>query len=68
MLVVIMSKLVQLSLQVNGVPDEHLVKKLPSYRADQPFHKRMENGYARERFDLFDVEDPQIGQPALEPK
>jgi hypothetical protein len=68
MLVVIMSELVQLSLQVDSVPDEHVVKKLPSYRANQPFHKRMGDGYVRVRFDLFDLKDAQIGQPTIEPK
>src|SRR5262249_15637954 len=67
MLVVVMSELVQLSLQVR-VPDEHVVKKLPSYRTNQPFHKRMGDGYVRERFDLFDLKDAQIGHPTIEPK
>ena len=36
MVVVIISELFQLSSQVDGVPDEHVVKKLPSYRPDLP--------------------------------
>ena len=55
--VVIISELFQLSLQVDCVPDQHLVKKLPAYRPDQPFHKRMRHGYVRGRLDLFDLED-----------
>jgi hypothetical protein len=49
MLVVIISERFQLSLQVDGVPDQHVVKKLPSYRPDQPFHKRMRHRYERDR-------------------
>jgi hypothetical protein len=57
MVVVISSELFQLSLQVDGVPDQHVVKKLPSYRPNQPFHKRMGHGYVRDRLDLLDFED-----------
>jgi hypothetical protein len=39
--VVINSKLVQLSLQVDCVPDEYVIKKLSSDRSDQPFLERM---------------------------
>jgi hypothetical protein len=38
MVVVISSELFQHSLQVDGIPDQHVVKKLPSYRPNQPFH------------------------------
>ena len=55
MLVVISPELLQLSLQVNGVPDQHVIEKLPSYRANQPFHKRMGHRYVRDRLDLFDL-------------
>src|SRR5262249_42580262 len=54
--VVIISELFQLSLQVDSVPDQHVVKKLPSYRPDQPFHERMRHRYVRDRLDLFDLE------------
>lgn len=39
--VVINSELFELSFQVDCVPDEHVIKKLPSNRPDQSFHKRM---------------------------
>ena len=61
--VVIISELFQLSLQVDRVPDEHVIKKLPSYRPDQPFHERMGHGYVRDRLDLFDLEYAQVGEP-----
>jgi hypothetical protein len=61
MFVIIISERFQLSLQVDGVPDQHVVKKLPSYRPDQPFHKRMRHRYERDRFDLGDLKYAQIG-------
>ena len=42
--VVINSELFQLALQVDCVPDHHVIKKLPSYCPDQPFHERMDRG------------------------
>ncbi len=54
--IVIISELFQLSPQVDCVPDQHAVKKLPSYRPDQPFHERMGHGHERDRLDLFDLE------------
>ena len=57
MLVVISPELLQFSLQVNGVPDQHVIKKLASYRPNQPFHKRMGHRHVRHRLDLFDLED-----------
>src|SRR5262245_10169684 len=68
MAVVIGSELFQLSLQIDGVPDQQVIEKLPSYRPDQPFHKWMGHGYVGDRFDLFDLEDAQVGEPAMEPK
>ena len=66
--VVIISELFQLSRQVDGVPDQHVVKKLPPYRPDQPFHERMGHGYVRDRLDLFDLEYAQVGEPTMETK
>jgi len=66
--VVIESELFQLSHQVNCVPDEHVIKKLPSYCPDQPFHEWMGYGYVRDRLDLFDLEYAQVGEPTMETK
>src|SRR5439155_13174179 len=66
--VVINSELFQLSLQVDCIPDHHVIKKLPSYRPDQPFHERMGHGYVRDRLDLFDIEYAQVGKPTMEAK
>src|SRR5215470_17733737 len=68
MLVVIIFELLELSPQVDCVPDQHVVKKLPSYRSDQPFHKRMRHGYVGSRLDLFDLKYAQIGEPTMETK
>jgi len=66
--VVIGSELFQLSLEVNCVPDEHVIKKLPSNRPDQPFYEWMGHGYVRNRLDLFDLEYTQVGEPTMETK
>ena len=50
--VVVNSELFQLSLQVDSVPDEHVIKKLSSNRPDQPLHERMGHGHVRDRLDL----------------
>ena len=67
-LVVIISELFQLSPQVDCVPDQHVVKKLASYRSDQSFHKRMGHRYEGNRLNLFDLDYAQIGTPTMEPK
>ena len=66
--VVIGSELFQLSLEVNCVPDEHVIKKLSSNRPDQPLHERMGHGCVRERLDLFDLKYAQVGEPTMEIK
>jgi hypothetical protein len=55
MFIVIISELFQLSPQVDCVPDQQVVKKLSSYRPDQPFHERMGHRYERDRLDLLDL-------------
>src|SRR5215470_18921600 len=42
--VVIDSEFFQLPPQVDCVPDEHVIKKLPSYCPDQPFQERWDTG------------------------
>src|SRR5262245_24651132 len=66
--VVINSELFQLALQVRGVPNEHVIKKLSSNRPDQSFHEWMGHGYARDRLDLLDLEYAQVGRPTVEAK
>ena len=64
--IVIISELFQFSAQVDCVPDQHVVKKLPAYRPDQPFHERMGHGYEPNRLNLFDLKYAQIGEPTME--
>src|SRR5262249_3312992 len=66
--VVVNPELFQLALQVDCVPNHHLIKKLPSYRPDQPFYEWMGHGYVRGRLDLFDLEYAQVGEPTMEAK
>ena len=42
----------QLSLQVNGVPIENLVKKFAPQGSDQPLYEGMRNWRVRNRFEL----------------
>ena len=66
--VVIDFELFQLSLQIDCVPDEHVIEKLSPNRPDQPFHERMGDGDVRDRLDLFDLEYAQVGEPTMETK
>src|SRR4030081_3476827 len=66
--VVISSEIFQLALQVDCVPDHHVIKKLSSDCFDQPFHQWMGHGYVRARLDLFDLEYAQVGEPTMETK
>ena len=66
--VVINSVLFQLSLQVDRVPDQHVIKKLSSNRPDQSFYERMGQRYMWDRLDLLDLEYAQVGPPAMETK
>ena len=68
MVVVIKLELFQLSLQVDRIPDQHVVKKLPSYRADHPFHERMGHRYEGDRLDLLDLKYASVGEPTMETK
>src|SRR4051794_20472264 len=66
--VVIIPELFQLSFQVDCVPDEQVVKKLPSDRPDQPLYEWMRHRYIRCRLDLVDFEYAQVGLPSVEAK
>ena len=66
--VAVNSELFQLSRQVDYVPEEQVVKILPSNRPDQLFHERMGHRYVRDRLDLFDLEYAQVGEPTMETK
>ena len=66
--VVIVSEFDQLPRQVHRVPEKHAIEVLTPDRADQPFDERMRNRSVRNRLDLLDLEDAQVGEPAVEAK
>ena len=66
MRVVIIRERVQLPRQVNRVPEEHVIEIFAADGANQPFNERMRNRRVRNRIDLFDRADAQVGQPPVE--
>lgn len=66
MRIVVIPELVQLAGQVNGVPEEYPIKVLMPDCSDQPFDVRMRDRSVGNRLDFFDLEDAQIGEPAVE--
>ena len=64
--VVIIRESVQLSRQVDRVPEEHVIEIFATDGADQPFNKRMRHWGVRNRLDLLDPQDAQVGEPAME--
>ena len=68
MRVVVIPEFVQLPRQVHGVPEEYAIEVLAPDRADQPFDERMRNRSVRNRLDLLDLEDAQVGEPAVKAK
>ena len=66
MRVVIISEFIQLPRQVDGVPEEYAIKVLAPDCSDQPFDERMRDRSVGDRLDLLDLEDAQVGEPAVE--
>ena len=64
--VVIVPKCIQLPHQIRYVPEEDAVEIFSANGADQPFDERMRNGRVRNRLHLLDLEDAQVGEPAVE--
>ena len=64
--VVIIRECVQLSRQVDRVPEEHVIEIFTADGADQPFNKWMRDRRVRNRLDLLDLKDAQDGEPAVE--
>ena len=65
MRVVIIRECVQLSRQVDRVPEEHVIEIFAADGADQPLNERMRNWRVRNRLDLLDREDAQVGEPTV---
>ena len=66
--VVIEAECLQLSLQIERVPEERAIEKLAAKGADQTFRKRMRKRHMRNRLDLVDFEYAQVGEPAMKAK
>jgi len=66
MAVVIIRECVQLSRQVDRVPEEYVIELFASTGADKPFTERMRDRSVRNRLDLLDLEDAQVGEPTVE--
>ena len=67
-LVVIIREGLQLSRQVERVPEEHVIEIFAPDSADQPFNERMRDRGVRNRLDLLDLDDAQVREPAVEAK
>ncbi len=63
-IIIVLEKL-QLSTQVPPIPEKQPVQELPAHGSDQPVHKRMRLGRVRNAAHGFNLQDPQIGLPAL---
>ena len=64
--VVVAFEELQLSLQVRRVPVQQLVQALLSDGSDESFDERMGQRNTRYGVDRFNVQDPQVGLPAVE--
>ena len=66
MRVVIVGECVQLSRQVDRVPEERVIEIFAADGAHQPFNERVRDRGVRNRLDLLDLEDARVGEPAVE--
>ena len=64
----VIAECVQLTRQVDRIPEEYAIKIFAASRADQPFDERMRNGDVRDRLDLVDFEYTKVRKPAVETK
>jgi hypothetical protein len=67
MLMEICPEIEQLVLQIRRGPEQRTIPILASYRADQPFHKRMGEGNIGNGFDLGHFQYAQRGLPLPKP-
>ena len=66
--VVIVREFAQLSRQVQSVPEEYPIKIFTADRSNQRFDKGVRERSVWNRLDFFDLEDAQVGEPAVKPK
>src|SRR5579862_6794363 len=63
--IVIDAKRLQLSLQIQRIPEVYSVEIFSANGTDQSFHKRMRNRHIGNRFDLLDFEHAKVREPAM---
>ena len=68
MTVVVIPESLQLSRQVDRVPEEDAVQVLVPDRADQTLNERVRHRRVGDRLDLIDLEDAQVDEPAVKAK
>lgn len=68
MRVVLLPESFQFSLQVIGIPEEHVVKEFAAHGSDQSLDERMRQGHVGNGFDLLNLQDAQIRLPAVVPE
>jgi hypothetical protein len=68
MVVVVIPEGLQLSRQIDRVPEEDAVQLLAPDRANQTLNERMRHRCVGDRLDLVDLADAQVGAPAVEAK
>jgi len=66
--VVIVREFAELARQVYAVPEEKPIEVFTPNRPNKPFYERVRDRNVRNRFDLFDLKDAQIGEPSMESK
>ena len=67
-LIIVIAECVQLTPQVDGVPEEHAIKIFAANRADQPFDERMRNRHVGNRLDRVNFEYTKVRKPAVKAK
>ena len=68
MRVVILPESFQFSIQVSGIPEEHMVKEFVAQGFDQSIDERLRQGRVGNGLDLLNLQDVQIRLPAVVPE
>ena len=63
MAIVVIAESLQLSRQVDCIPEEDAVQVLAPDRTDQTPNERVRNRCVGDRLDLLDLADAQVGEP-----
>ena len=66
--IVIISEFVQLSREVDRVPEEHAIEIFAANGAEQPFDEQVRNRDGRDGLDLLDLEYTRVGEPTVKAK